>query len=77
MNDITKKCNSFFTWLGDPKTALLAEHLWKHSMIKEATYRFPQLSYLEISRLVDRDWKYMPAQEREVRVDCGRGLRVP
>ena len=73
MSDLARKCNSFFSWLGDPQSPILAEHLWKQSMMGEASSRFPQLSYVEIGRLVERDWKYMPEQERQVGVVLRRG----
>ena len=59
MNDLSKQCNSFFNWISDPKTHQLAEHLWKQSMLQTASNRFPELSFIELNKLLDRDWKYM------------------
>lgn len=35
-------------------------------MIREAEKRFPELNFNEITKLIERDWKYMSEEDRKV-----------
>ncbi len=49
--------------------AIFGEQLWKNKMMAVVGERFPELSTEEQQKLIDRDWKVMGAERKEVVLD--------
>ena len=59
-------CQSFFKWVQNEGSQTgIAETVWKNEMFFEASRRFPQHSYAEIEKMVNRDWGVMPEKEKQ------------
>ena len=63
---MSKQCSAFLGWVSDSSTGTLYEVLWKHEMQARASERFGALNQEEIEKIVERDWKYMGEEERNV-----------
>jgi hypothetical protein len=66
---LAKKCGAFFNWINQVDYAIFGEQLWKNKMMAVVGERFPELSTEEQQKLIDRDWKVMGAERKEVVLD--------
>jgi hypothetical protein len=63
---LAKKCGAFFNWINQVDYTIFGEQLWKNKMMVVVGERFPELSTDEQQKLIDRDWKVMSAERKEV-----------
>ena len=63
---MAKKCGAFFNWINQVDYAIFAEQLWKNKMMAVVGERFPELNAEEQQKLIDRDWKIMAPERKQV-----------